>query len=59
MNGIQGDCPICKKSLEIGKIVEIREKGATGINHASIERGDDIKVTAGSNYVDKKFHMDY
>ena len=58
MNGIQGDCPLCKNSLEIGEIVEIREKGATGINHASIERGDDIKVTAGSN-VHKKCRMDY
>ena len=49
---------MCKNSLQIGEIVEIREKGATGINHASIERGDDIKVTAGSN-VHKKCRMDY
>ena len=58
MNGIQGDCLLCKNSLEIGEIVEIREEGATGISHASIERGDDIKVTAGSN-VHKKCRMDY
>ena len=58
MNGIQGNCTSCKNPLEIGEMVEIREKGTTGINHASIERGDDIIVTPGSN-VDKKCRIDY
>lgn len=41
-------CPICKCTLESsGDVVEIRQKGADGINDASIQRGDNIVVTAG------------
>ena len=39
-------CPICK--LEDGShLVEIRQKGADGINEASVKRSDSIVVTAG------------
>ena len=42
-------CPICKNSLEDGEqVCQIRQKGADGINQASLQRKDDIVVSAGS-----------
>ena len=41
-------CPICKEALrDSPDVVEIRQKGADGINSASVQRGDDIVVSAG------------
>ena len=41
-------CPLCKKDIEEqNEVVRIREKGAYGINAASVKRGDSIFVTAG------------
>ena len=41
-------CPICTLELEDGgDAVKIRQKGADGINEASVRRGDTIVVTAG------------
>ena len=41
-------CPICKNQLEAGDdVVQIHQKGADGINAASVKRGDSIVVTAG------------
>lgn len=39
-------CPICKLE-DGGDVVKIRQKGADGINEASVRRGDTIAVTAG------------
>jgi len=42
-------CSICKKKTEVqDDVVSIREKGASGINGASLQRGDNIVVTVGS-----------
>ena len=42
-------CPFCKEKLEVGgDICQIRQKGADGINAASVQRGDTIVVMAGS-----------
>lgn len=41
-------CSICKERLEDGSdVVQIRQKGADGINAASVQRGDDVYVAAG------------
>jgi len=41
-------CPICKERLENGSdVVQIRQKGADGINAASVQRGDNVDVAAG------------
>ena len=41
-------CPICKKVFaDTDDIVKIGQKGADGINAASVQRGDSIVVTAG------------
>ena len=42
-------CPFCKEKLKDGAdVCQIRQKGADGINSASVQRGDTIVVTAGS-----------
>ena len=42
-------CPICREEFHDGcDSVQIRQKGADGINEASSRRGEDIHVTAGS-----------
>lgn len=56
------NCPICKDSLTDGAVIQVHEKGADGINAASVLRGDSLVVTAGCNvhvqcrkrYVNKK-----
>ena len=46
-------CPICTETLDDGgEVCQIRQKGADGINQASVQRGDGIVVTAGT-----KVHM--
>ena len=41
-------CPVCKEGLEDGSdVVQIRQKGADGINAASVQRDDDVHVAAG------------
>ena len=42
-----GNCPICNENLENGDVVQIHQKGADGINAASIQRGDSVAVKAG------------
>lgn len=39
-------CPICRVE-DGGDVVKIRQKGADGINEASVRRGDTLAVTAG------------
>ena len=40
-------CPICKERLEDGgDVLQIRQKGADGINAASVQRGDKVDVVA-------------
>ena len=41
-------CPLCKRELTCEETVVLGQKGADGINHASIERRVDIKVEKGS-----------
>lgn len=42
-------CPICEGIFQDGHdVVQIRQKGADGINAASVQRGDSIFVTAGT-----------
>lgn len=44
----QDTCPICRGALgDAADVVEVRQKGADGINSASVQRGDDIVVSAG------------
>ena len=43
-------CPICKLE-DWSDLVEIRQKGADGINEASVKRGDSIVFTAGMKYI--------
>ena len=44
----QDTCPICREDLgDASDVVEVRQKGADGINSASVQRGDDIVVSAG------------
>ncbi|KAK4307098.1 hypothetical protein Pmani_021115 [Petrolisthes manimaculis] len=40
-------CPICKLEVASDDAVKIRQKGADGINEASVRRGDTIAVAAG------------
>ena len=40
-------CPLCKTDIEQDEVVQIREKGASGINAVSVIGGDNIFVTAG------------
>lgn len=42
-----GSCPIWNERLEDGDVVQIRQKGADGINAASAQRGDSVAVKAG------------
>jgi len=57
----RGSCPLCDSEID-GETVVIGEKGAEGINQASIDRGDSIVVAAGTkvhkrcrvNYINKK-----
>jgi len=44
----QETCPICREDLgDASDVVEVRQKGADGINSASVQRGDDVDVSAG------------
>lgn len=63
MNSTNGEiCPLCEQVFNREETMVIREKGAEGINHASIERGAKICVEAGThvhkmcqvNYINKK-----
>ena len=60
MSTSQGVCPICQKQMgpETEDKVKIGKKGAKGINNASIERGNNIIVTAGM-FVHKLCRMNY
>uniref|UniRef100_UPI00358EAE43 DNA replication complex GINS protein SLD5 isoform X6 n=1 Tax=Myxine glutinosa TaxID=7769 RepID=UPI00358EAE43 len=53
-------CPICKERLENGSdVVQIRQKGADGINAASVQRGDNVDVAAGCKaWLNEKFAPD-
>ena len=43
----EDSCPTCKeRHVEGGDVVQIRLKGADGINAASVQRGDDVYVEA-------------
>ena len=44
---VHESCPICKERIEDCDGVKVRQKGADGINAASVRRGDSIVVTAG------------
>ena len=39
-------CPLCERALDGEETVVVREKGAEGINRASIERGVKVRVEA-------------
>ncbi|KAG1675921.1 tRNA (uracil(54)-C(5))-methyltransferase [Nymphon striatum] len=62
MSENQGICPLCWKELGSEDEVKISNKGAEGINNASVERGNNIIVTVGTvvhkfcrmNYVHKR-----
>ena len=64
MNASSSTCLLCLKQLEEDneESVAISEKGATGINSASLDRGDNLVVTGGTeihnlcrtNYINKK-----
>ncbi|KAG7161135.1 hypothetical protein Hamer_G004782 [Homarus americanus] len=43
----QETCPICREVLDVSDVVELRQKGADGINSASVQRRDDVAVLAG------------
>ena len=56
-------CPICSKNLSDGSdVVEVLQKGADGINNASVQRGDNVHISAGEKvhskcqqkYINKK-----
>ncbi|KAI3379074.1 hypothetical protein SNEBB_002215 [Seison nebaliae] len=49
MSSSKETCPLCQGKLDCEETVVVREKGAEGINRASIERGVDIKVEAGTS----------
>ena len=57
MTSSKQTCPLCETQVE-EEIVVIGEKGAEGINRASIERGDTILVISGTG-VHKTCRMDY
>ena len=59
----QETCPICSKNLSDGSdVVEVLQKGADGINNASVQRGDNVHISAGEKvhskcrqkYINKK-----
>uniref|UniRef100_UPI00358E1706 uncharacterized protein n=1 Tax=Myxine glutinosa TaxID=7769 RepID=UPI00358E1706 len=62
MSSSKETCPLCQRELDCEETVVVREKGAKGINHASVERGVDIRVEAGTsmhktcriNHINKK-----
>lgn len=58
MSASQGTCPICSQALGSEDIVEIGIKGAEGINKSSVERDDNLNVTAGT-VVHKSCRMRY
>jgi len=44
----QTKCPICLEDLNCSTdVVQVRQKGAEGINRASLERGDGLCVYTG------------
>lgn len=55
-------CPLCEQDLDCEETVLLREKGAEGVNRASIERGVKVIVEAGTrvhktcrvNHINKK-----
>ena len=55
-------CPLCERDVGCEESVVLREKGAEGVNHASIERGVKVRVEAGTrvhkmcraNHINKK-----
>ena len=49
MSSNKENCPLCQGKLDCEETVVVREKGAEGINRASIERGVDIKVESGTS----------
>ena len=61
MNSSQENCPLCESKLD-GETVVIGEKGAEGLNRASIERGNSTVVASGTevhkkcivNFINKK-----
>lgn len=58
MRASQDNCPLCDNVLGDEERVVIGDKGAEGINRASIERGDRIVVCSGT-VVHKKCRMNY
>ena len=62
MSSSKETCPLCQRDLDCEETVVVREKGAEGINRASIERGVDIRVESGTsvhktcrvNHINKK-----
>lgn len=60
----QETCPICSQKLRDGSdVVEVQQKGADGINNASLLRNNDIHISAGDavhskcrmRYINKKY----
>ena len=55
-------CPLCERDLDCEETVVVQDKGAEGINRASIERGVKVRVEAGTrvhktcrlNHINKK-----
>ena len=45
----KGACPFCKQDLDCEETVVLGDKGAEGVNHASIERGVEIKIEDGTH----------
>ncbi len=59
----QETCPICCKNVRDGSdVVEVHQKGADGINNASVQRGNNVHISAGEivhsksrqTYINKK-----
>jgi len=44
----QETCPFCERDLDCEETVVLGDKGAEGVNRASIERGVEIRVEAGT-----------
>lgn len=53
----RGNCPLCGSEID-GETVVIGEKGAEGINKASIDRGDSVVVVPGTG-VHKRCRVSY
>ncbi|KAK3101781.1 hypothetical protein FSP39_006288 [Pinctada imbricata] len=51
-------CPICQENIACKPSVKILQKGADGINNASLIRGDEIRVSAG-DAVHQQCRKDY